>query len=127
MSEVKWFGPFDNPFQAAVKVLVDQDIDTVEFSTCRMWNMCGEYDFFNSAENFVDDLCEHIKNEYNVVIQSRTGGFYACYDTYVAPEVPSSYDMRMTGKTHSISFNGNIIASFVNLDDAIKFLRSKEE
>lgn len=86
--EIKWFGPHKSPFVAAVQALDDQNIDISEFTSYRMWNMAGVYNFFDSAGDFVEDLCAFIAKDSNVVVQRRDDGFYAAYDVKV--EEPTS-------------------------------------
>lgn len=141
-----WQGPCESPFVAASKALDKAGMDTTEFSTFRMWDMAGEYPFFSKAEDFIEDLCAHLAQEYGIVVQRRDDGFYATYDEHKGE---SSYVIRPMGKRDDENGCRSVlksdegadcfaiffvdgedrhswVADFVNKDDAILFVELKK-
>lgn len=76
-NETNWVGPFNNPFKATVKALDALNIDTVEFTTYRIWDGVGYYDFHGTPGDFIEDVCAWIAETTNVVVQHHEDGFYA--------------------------------------------------
>lgn len=69
-------GPFNNPFQAAVRALDEAGFDTVEFTTYRMWDACGYYNFHEQPD-FINDLLAYLDSAHSIKVEHKPDGFYA--------------------------------------------------
>lgn len=80
MTTVNWHGPYTNPFKATVKAMDHAGLDTVEFSSYRMWDAAGEYDFHTQADTYIDSVCAWLAEQCGVTVRHGADGFYATVD-----------------------------------------------